>query len=307
MSTTDSLPPGADSTLLDALIERVRVGTTGPTAENATASVAFRTEQSARHAGRSTGYVNSVLSIRVDDAIGSCATEPGELDASLLPEIAGSSVAELLAHPEKPVRVAALDAYLTRNRPHETHPSVRTARIPAGSSLRKSTERARVVVELLPRGTSGPVAVIGVVNSLLAALHRRGLDYVACDLKGGRTEWDEPVLSDHTRALDGAGAVLASGMVLGNGTFDEIAAHCRAKDIPLVVFAQTGGAVFRELLGTEVTALSAEPYPFFWLTGETSDIHTYPAEKPARDDRSPVEDGPNRHRRTTNPTDGGVT
>nr|WP_246300603.1 DUF364 domain-containing protein [Actinopolyspora biskrensis] len=130
---------------------------------------------------------------------------------------------------------------------------------------------------MIPRGNEGPVAVIGVVNSLLSALEDRNLEHVPCDFKGGRTERGETVLRNHSEALSGARAVLASGMTLGNGTFDGIAEHCRTNAVPLVVFAQTGSAVFRELLGTHLTALSAEPYPFFWLTGQENEIHLYPA------------------------------
>ncbi|MBE9376466.1 hypothetical protein IQ251_18610 [Saccharopolyspora sp. HNM0983] len=212
--------------------------------------------------------------MRVGAAVGSCAVEPGELRDDHVREIVGGNVADLLAHPHPAVRVAVLDAFLADSAPHAADPRARTVRVPGGSSLDKSTARARAVVDLVP-GT-GPVAVIGVVNSLLVQLRERGLDYLPCDFKGGSTEWDEPVLTDHEQAIAGAGSVLASGMVLGNGSFDRIAQLCAERGLPLVMFAQTGSAVLRELLGAEVSALSAEPYPFFWLTGDATDIHCYP-------------------------------
>lgn len=238
------------------------------------ASVAFLTVQGSRHSGRSTGYVNTVLSVRVGAAVGSCAVEPGELEDGHVREIVGGNVAELLEHPHPAVRVATLDAFLADRAPHADDPRARTARVPGGSSLDKSTARARAVVDLVP--DAGPVAVIGVVNSLLVQLRERGLDYLPCDLKGGTTEWGEQVLTDHEDAIAEAGCVLASGMVLGNGSFDRIAQLCAERGIPLVMFAQTGAAVLREMLGAEVHALSAEPYPFFWLSGEATDIHCYP-------------------------------
>src|SRR5699024_8631761 len=97
--------------------------------------------------------------------------------------------------------------------------------------------------------------------SLLVVLRERGIGYVPCDYKGGSTEWGETIVGEHETAIQGSDAVLASGMVLGNGTFDEIVELCRTRNLPLVVFAQTGSAIFREMLGSEVTALSAEPYP----------------------------------------------
>ncbi|MQA08693.1 MAG: hypothetical protein GEU98_09125 [Pseudonocardiaceae bacterium] len=259
---------------LDSLVRRALAGDFArERASDTHASVAFLTVQGAKHAGRQAGYLNTVFSIRVGAAVGSCAVEPGQLDERAVRDTAGRGVAELLGHPDRAVRVATLDAYLLNVLPHARHPSARAVRLPAGDSLRKSEARARAVVSLLPDG--GPVAVIGVVNSVLAALRERGISYRACDLKGGRTEWGEPVLRDHTRAIAGCRAVLASGMVLGNGTFEEIAACCRSRELPLVVFAQTGSAVLRELLGSGVDALSAEPYPFFWLTGDAGEIYTY--------------------------------
>ena len=157
--------------------------------------------------------------------------------------------------------------------------SSRAVRVPAGTSLEKSVTRARAVADLVRVPAGGRVAVIGVVNSLLAALRERGTDYVPCDFKGGGTEWGETILTDHQRAIDDADAVLASGMVLGNGTFDDIADRCRERGLPLVVFAQTGSAVFREMPGREISALSAEPYPFFWLSGDATDIHHYREER----------------------------
>lgn len=284
MSLAESAASPTRQPTLDPLIDRVVSSPTrhGEQPQETTASVAFRTEQSARHPGRRGGYINSVLSIRVGAAVGSCATEPGELDDVELPEIAGSTVAELLEHDNRAVRVASLDAYLAHRVPHAEHPLGRRNRIEAGSSLEKSMTRARSVIDLLEPTEASNVAVIGVVNSLLAVLRERGIDYVPCDVKGGRTEWGEPVLTDHTEAVARCDAVLTSGMVLGNGSFEEISSACQRRGLPLVTFAQTGCAVFRELLGTQVTALSAEPYPFFWLTGDATDTYAYSAKGGAR-------------------------
>lgn len=240
------------------------------------ASAAFLTTQGARHGGRRNGYLNTVLSVRIGAAVGSCAVEPAQLEERIVRDLPGSSVSELLSHSEQAVRLATLDAYLADRLAHRDHPRANGVRIPPGDSLSRSMARARAVVSLVPQ--AGPVAVIGVVNSLLATLRERGLGYRPCDLKGGRTEWDERILTEHAAAIDGSAAVLASGMVLGNGTFDDIAAMCRSAGIPLVMFAQTGAAVLRELLGSDLHALSAEPYPFFWLTGDESVIYTYRAE-----------------------------
>lgn len=255
-----SAVPGAHSDLVSA---------------DAKVSVAFLTVQAAQHSGRRSGYVNTVLSVRVGAAVGSCAAEPAELDDEVVREVVGVDVAALLDHPVRAVRVAVLDAYLADSVPHAQHPRAHTRRVSAGTSLEKSMARARAVADLVRVPPGGRVAVIGVVNSLLVALRERGIAYVPCDYKSGSTEWGETVVPEHERAIDESDAVLASGMVLGNGTFDDIVELCGARNLPLVVFAQTGSAIFREMVGREVTALSAEPYPFFWLDGGDTDIHLY--------------------------------
>ncbi len=268
-----------NTSFLDAVLQRALDGefacAAGTDPSEAHAAVGFLTVQAAKHTGRSTGYVNTVVSVRVGAAVGSCAVEPGAVDEHVVQDAVGHSVRELLAHPEPAVRVAALDAYLAFVAPHATDPRARQVVVPAGSSLQKSTARARAVAALTSVPDGGRVAVIGVVNSLLSALRERGIDYVPCDLKGGHTEWGEPIVDDYVRAVADADAVVASGMVLGNGTFDDIAERCLRRDLPLTMFAQTGAAVLRELLGAPVRALSAEPYPFFWLTGDSSTLYSY--------------------------------
>jgi hypothetical protein len=116
---------------------------------------------------------------------------------------------------------------------------------------------------------------VGVVNSLLEDLRSRGLRYVPCDLKGGQTEWGEPVVADALDAAGGCDALLVSGMTLGNGTFEPLRRHALAHGKQLVMFAQTGSAVLPRFLGQGVSAVCAEPYPFFWLDGGPGVVHRY--------------------------------
>ncbi|MFE2327876.1 Rossmann-like domain-containing protein [Streptomyces sp. NPDC059385] len=259
----------------------VRAGEYGPDPAHERISLAFTTAQAVRHEGRAAGYRNEVLSLRLDAAVGSCAVEPGALTEGALDECVGAAVSDLLGHPLLPVRIAALDAYLAHVRPHTPAHGARPHPLPAGSSLSRSRARARAVVDLLPApdtdptGDQRPVLVVGVVNSLLEQLRARGLEYLPCDLKGGATEWGEPVLIDTAAHLARCGAVLASGMTLGNGTFQGLLDHAVATGKPLVMFAQTGSAVLPRFLGAGVSAVSAEPYPFFWLDGGPGTIHRY--------------------------------
>ncbi|MET7711096.1 hypothetical protein [Streptomyces sp. NPDC005407] len=259
----------------DELVDRVLGGGFGPDPRTQRIAVAFTTRQAVRHDGRSGGYRNEVLSLRLAEAVGSCAVEPGGLPDSAVDDCVGADIARLLAHELLPVRVAALDAYLMHVLPHGPASGARPCPLPAGSSLDKSRARAAAVVDLLAAATVRTVLVVGVVNSLLEALRARGLAYIPCDLKGGTTEWGEPVLTDALSQLERCDAVLASGMTLGNGSFEPLRKHALLHGKPLVMFAQTGSAVLPRLIGAGVSAVCAEPYPFFWLDGGPGTIHRY--------------------------------
>lgn len=252
----------------------------GPDPADLVVSVGFLTSQGARHAGRTHRYRNEVLSLRVEGAVGSCGVEPGAsaAEAGVVDACIGASVAELLAHPLLPVRIATLDAYLMHTHPHPLAGDVpgEPVLLPAGSSLTKSRARASTVVDLLPVAAGSRVLVIGVVNSLLARLRERGIGYLPCDLTGAHTEWGEPVGTDATRHLGDCDALLVTGMTLGNGTFDHLLAHARLSGVPMVVFAQSGSAVLPWFLGDPgLHAVSAEPYPFFSLDGGPSTVFRY--------------------------------
>ncbi|MDB1086400.1 DUF364 domain-containing protein [Streptomyces sp. ACA25] len=258
------------------LVSRVREGRYGADPAEQRISVAFLTSQAVRHGGRASGYRNEVLSLRLAEAVGSCAVEPGALPGDALDGCVGADIGQLLAHPLPAVRTAALDAYLSHVLPHTPAHGARPVPLPAGSSLLKSRARARAVVSLLPPAPAvRRVLVVGVVNSLLEQLRERGTDYVPCDLKGGSTEWGEHVRTDTHAELDRCDALLVSGMTLGNGTFTPLLEHARATAKPLVLFAQTGSAVLPRFVGSGVTAVSAEPYPFFWLDGGPGVLHHY--------------------------------
>lgn len=273
-------PAGPAAASYDDLVARALAGAYGPDPRTLRIAVAFSTRQAVRHEGRSGGYRNEVLSLRLGPAVGSCAVEPGALSDAAVEECVGADVTRLLAHELLPVRVAALDAYLMHVLPHTPENGARPCPLPAGTSLEKSRARARAVAGLVDAEPGARVLVVGVVNSLLEALRERGLDYLPCDLKGGTTEWDEPVRTDAAAELAGCDAVLASGMTLGNGTFEPLREHALRHGKPLVMFAQTGSAVLPRLLGAGVSAVCAEPYPFFWLDGGPGVVHRYLAPSP---------------------------
>ncbi|HEX6339867.1 Rossmann-like domain-containing protein [Umezawaea sp.] len=256
------------------LTELVRAGALGPDPASCAVSVAFTTSQGARHASRDRSYRNTVVSLRIERAVGSCAVEPGELADADVHDCVGASAADLLAHPSPAIRTAALDAYLMSAHPHERS-GARPVVVAGGTSLEKSLARASAVVDLLDAPPGSRVLVVGVVNSLLHHLRARGLRYVPCDLKGGRTEWDEPVVTDALAAVEHCDLVLVSGMAVGNGSFEPLLRTASLAGRPVVAFAQTASAVLPWFLGAGLSAVSAEPYPFFWLDGGPTTVFQY--------------------------------
>ena len=270
----------AEIDVVDALVEKYCTEPDSVLSAHLSVAVAFLTDQAAQHAGRRQQYRNQVLSVRVGTAVGSCSIEPGSVDPAMVFDCAGAPVERLLRHESRAVRIAVLDAYLAFTRPHRDDPRCEALRLTPGDSLSRSMQRAHHVTGLVPVVPGERVLVVGVVNSLLACLRERGVHYVACDLRGGRTEWDEPIVTDFTSALPTCDAVLATGMMLGNGTFGTLCDAATSAGTPITVFAQSGSAVARELLGGAVHSLSAEPYPFFWLTGDGGEMYLYPGENP---------------------------
>lgn len=262
-------------TTVAELIDLVHTSTLGPPPGELTVTTAFSTSYGTRHAGRCRGYRNEILSLRVGSAVGSCGLEAAERHdlADVLDDCVGATVGDLLDHPVPAVRIAALDGYLMHAHPHPRAGGVagRRVTVDGPSSLAKSQRRARTVVDLLPAKGIGTVLVVGVVNSLLGELRRRGLSYIACDNAGGTTEWGETVVESTAAVIEGCDALLVTGMTLVNDSFDGLLADAARREIPLVMFAQSGSAVLPWFLGERaVTAVSAEPYPFFSLDGGPS-------------------------------------
>jgi hypothetical protein len=240
-------------------------------------SIAFVTLQRSRHVERQTSYANHLVSVRVGQSVGSCYFEAGQVDQAAVDACVGQPLSALLEHPLLPIRIAGLDAYFAEALPHERAPQARAMSIPAGGSVAKSLARARLVVDLLDPRPGQRVALIGVVNSLVQALRERGAVCLPCDYNVRSTEWGEPVASDMAKVLRQPDAILATGMTLSNGSFDTILARARQLDVPLALFAQTGSAVAPRFLGAGVSAVSAEPYPFFWLSGGPTTLYHYRA------------------------------
>ncbi|WP_412538014.1 DUF364 domain-containing protein [Longispora sp. K20-0274] len=259
---------------VSALFDTVLTGRAGPPPESLTATSVHWLQHGTRLAGSETTFVTRYVLVRVGAAFGACAFEAGEIEPGVCVEASGATLDRLLTHEVPAVRIAALDAYLAAGRPHPDA-GAEPVPLPAGSPETRARARDAAVAGLLDVAPGSRVALIGVVNPLVAAIRDRGARCLPCDLNLRTTQWGDPVEPDMARVLDRADAVVATGMTLGNGTFDTTLAHCREQGKPFIVYAQTGSAVARAFLGGGVSALSAEPFPFSQCSAEPTTLYRY--------------------------------
>ncbi|MFI0978598.1 Rossmann-like domain-containing protein [Streptomyces sp. NPDC021093] len=267
---------GSTGTGTEVLLAEVLAGEHGPLPEELTATSVFWAHHGTRLAGGSTTYLNQYVLVRVGGAFGACAFEAAELDPGICGALSGSSLGTLLRDPSRPVRIAALDAYLAAVRPHRDA-GAEAVLLPTGPPEVRAVARDAAIAGLLDVPQGAGVALIGVVNPLVAAIRERGGVPLLCDLNLRTTQWGDPVARDMAEVLDTADAVVATGMTLSNGSFDTILARCRERGVPLVVYAQTGSAVARAFLGAGVSAVSAEPFPFSQFSAEETVLYRYRA------------------------------
>lgn len=231
-----------------------------------------------RLAGGAVTYRNHYVLVRCGRAFGAAAVRVGELDPVACQDLSGSPIAALLETAPYPVRIAALDALLAAELPFRDDPAPERVTLPDGTPEERAVARDAAVAGLLDVPAGGRVALIGVVNPLVAAIRDRGAECLPCDLDLRTTQWGDVVSDSAEEVIDRADAVVATGMTLANGTFEGIVAQCRARGIPLTIYAQTGAAVARAFLGRGVTALSAEPFPFSQFSADPTVLYRYRAQ-----------------------------
>ncbi|MGQ3551098.1 Rossmann-like domain-containing protein [Streptomyces rochei] len=261
----------------DELLAGVLAGEHGPRPDGLVATSVFWVHHGTRLAGGNTTYLNQYVLVRLGGAFGGCAFEAGEVDPSVCRDASGTPLDTLLREAPRPLRIAALDAYLGAARPHREAVAAERVTLPAGTPEIRARARDEAIAGLLDIPAGARVALIGVVDPLVAAIRERGGTPLLCDFNLRTTRWGDPVADDMHEVLDTADAVVATGMTLGNGSFDTIVARCRERGVPLVVYAQSGSAVARAFLGAGVTALSAEPFPFSQFSAEPTTLYRYRA------------------------------
>lgn len=216
--------------------------------------------------------------LRVESGFGGCCVERDQLDSAVAEELSGRSVAELLRDERTPVRIAALDAYLSLVRPHREAAQAQVFMLPHGTPLQRAQARDQAIASLLRIEPGMRVGLIGVVNPLVEAIRAHGGVCLPCDFNMQRTADGTEVVRDMAPVLAQADLLIATGMTLSNGSFDAILAAARARGVPLIVYAQTGSAIAPRFLGQGVAAVSAEPFPFSQFSADPTPIHLYRAD-----------------------------
>lgn len=268
-----------------SLTSAVLAGELGPAPSELSVTSAFWLHHTTRLPGADVTYKNHYVLLRVGEAFGACSFEAGELEPSYCEEASGVTLDQLIASGPLAVRIAALDAYLGSVEPHYSAAGAEEVILPAGTPDVRARSRDAAVAGLLDIQPGSKVALIGVVNPLVDAITARGGTCLPCDLNLRETASGLPVSRDMTEVVDAADAVVATGMTLSNGTFDQLLDRCRRQSKPLAVYAQTGSAVIRYFLGSGVTALSAEPFPFSQFSSRPTSLYRYHSQ-----------DGDTRHR-----------
>lgn len=275
---TRTTPAPSTAPTVDTLVEAVLAGEHGPLPSELVATSVFWIHHGTRLAGGDTTYLNQYVLVRLGGSFGGCAFEAGEIDPSVCRDSSGTPLDVLLREAPRPLRIAALDAYLSETRPHRVAAEAGDAEpvtLPAGTPEVRAKARDTAIAGLLDIEEGAKVGLIGVVNPLIAAIRERGGEPLPCDFNLKTTQWGDPVTADMHEVLDRAEAVVATGMTLSNGSFDTILERCRSRGIPLIVYAQSGSAVARAFLGSGVTALSAEPFPFSQFSAEETSLYRY--------------------------------
>jgi hypothetical protein len=257
------------------LTAAVLAGERGPAPSGLSVTSAFWLHHTTRLPGADVTYRNYYVLVRVGEVFGACSFEAGELDPSYCADTSGRSLADVIAGSPLPVQIAALDAYLASVEPHHRAPEAEEVILPAGTPDVRARARDAAVAGLLDVAEGTKVALIGVVNPLVDAITARGGICLPCDFNLRETASGLPVSRDMTQVIDEADAIVATGMTLSNGSFDVLLERCRQQRKPLAIYAQTGSAVARAFLGSGVTALSAEPFPFSQFSARPTSLYRY--------------------------------
>ncbi len=178
------------------LQQAVLDGAYGPLPQELAVTSAFWLHHTTRLAGSQVTYRNQYLLLRSGDAFGACSFEAGEVAPDFCADASGHTLDTLVRHESAPVRIAALDAYLGRVQPHRSAANAETVILPTGTPEERAQARDAAVAGLLDIAPGAKVALIGVVNPLVAAIREQGGTPLPCDFNLRTTNWGDPVTDD---------------------------------------------------------------------------------------------------------------
>ncbi|MDR2393039.1 MAG: hypothetical protein LBD93_02625 [Treponema sp.] len=264
----------SDKLSVSILCEKILNGELGIHPENMSITGASYIYQTTRFPGAKTKYRNYYVLMRIESYFGACCHTPEQLEMEIADELSGIPLITALKDVRLPVKIAAMDVYLGVTHPHSAACS-RVVDLPGGTPVKRALYRDTLVAEVAQIKASEKVALIGVVNPLVEAIKQRGGICMPCDLQMEETQWGEKVERDMEKVMDRADRVICTGMTLSTGTFDRIVDRVTERQIPLIVYAQTGSALVAQFVGNGVTALVAEPFPFSQLSAVSTQLYCY--------------------------------
>jgi len=219
-------------------------------------------------------YQNYYLIMRVEEYFGVCVHTPDQINMEIVSEIPGISLEAAINDARLPLQIAAMDAYLGVEYPHENFCKEAVV-LPRGTPIERAVKRDKLIAEKAHIEPKQKVALIGVVNPLIKAISDMGGICLPCDLHLDKTQWGEPVERNMEVVLDQADNVICTAMTLGNGTFDRVVERVKERKIPLTVYAQTGGALAARFVGKGICALVAETFPFSQFSPYETTVYCY--------------------------------
>ena len=216
--------------------------------------------------------------------LGSCFIEPGWIKSDKnLTSLVGQDILNLNDQP-KFIRVAGLDAAYGVIK--GIGADITTLH---GHPARKVVARAEIVAREANRALSMSTstklydfACVGVVGSIVNALQRisdkpillteNNQELVGQNIASFEVRFGEEYTLD---AVAKSRVAIVTAMTIANGTFQEICETARRHNTELVVFAQTGANFGKELLQYGVTAVIAEPFPFYNMAIGPTNVYCY--------------------------------
>lgn len=149
----------------------------------------------------------------------------------------------------------------------------------SGSPNCKMHKRTEIILEEAERMVGSlegkNVVNVGVVGDILISFSQKGARVVGTDFDPTIIETDafaDISVFDGTRTIDmirKADLAVVTGMTITTQTIDEIIQVCNERNIPIIVFAETGANLASYYIRHGVNVYLSERFPFYIFSGES--------------------------------------